>query len=554
VNAATREELNRKAQARAKSLREEFEALVRDGRHQELTERAITMLDKALREVDRLTWEQAASRFPRTSEKIDPAQLLLKLAELSLDEQSDAKSGVELDTDSDDDNTLVDEPEDEDATPENQKPKPKRRGRNPLPPGLPRDIVNLTVPEGQRVCGTCGNDKVCIGHESSEQLELVPAHFKVVEYRREKLACRTCKDGVDMADAAPKLIERGLPGPGLLAHLVTSKFADHLPLYRLARLYKRLGVAIARSTLGFWAGRVATELEPVIDLMWQDLMSSPLVHADATGMPVLDCDEPDGKRMGTMWAHAGRSAQFDVAVFKYAPNGSGDEGPWKNLAGRQGYLVVDAANVFDRCFNGRVADAVKVACWTHARRNFHDILETEPRAAIPLKLIADLYRVERLVPLKGLDNEAHLAERTSKSARIIDKLKAWRDKMHGREPPASGFAKAIAYLVNHWDALTVFLKDARVPLDNTFCEQQIRSLAVGRRNYLFVGADSGGERAATHYSIMRTCALNGVDPVDYLVDVLGKLAAGWPNSRLAELTPYGWAKAQKVAQESKPEP
>jgi transposase len=542
VKALSHDDLERKAREREQNLRRHFEALAKAGRTDDLMNMALSMLDKAMRQVDQLTLEKAAQRMPHKSEKIDPAQLALLLEALRPDELDDGdESAVEAP------DAIVDE-----VNEVPPKPPRKRVGRNPLPADLPREVVRAVVPDDERVCDVCGQEKTCIGHDTSEQLELVPAHFKVIVHEREKLACSTCKDGVDTAPAAPKVIERGLPGPGLLAHIVVSKYADHLPIYRLARFYSRLGVTIARSTLASWSGRVAVEMKPVVAAMWKDLMAAPLLHTDGTGMPVLDHDHEDGIRVGTMWAYVGRDTEHDVVVFEYATDGTGANGPWKFLAGRVGYLQADGSNAFDRCFNGRVASAVEVGCWAHARRKFFDLLDTDPRAAVPMKLIAELYQLEKGFMARGLDLEAHQRERASKSARVLGRLKAWLDKTQGVSPPASNMAKAIGYILNQWDALNVFLRDARLPLDNTFCEQQIRGIAVGRRNYLFVGSDDGGTNAAVHYSIMRTCALNEVDPVDYLEDVLAKLADGWPQARIGELTPYGWLKAKKAAQQPQP--
>lgn len=540
-------ELEKHAVRREAKLRADFEQLVATGRVSELVDLASQMVGNALRANDRLIWKQAMSRFPLSSEKMDPKQLSLLIESLAADE-AETKSESTKDESVDE---LVDDIAEavKKETPEPAA-KPRGHGRRKLPAGLPREVVTTKIPDQDRTCLCCGGLRTTIGFETSEVLELVPAHFKVVVQQREKLACPVCKNGVDTAAATPKLLDKLLAGPVLMTHLVVSKFEDHLPLYRLERLYRRLGVPIARSTLGGWAGVAANALEPIVDEMWRDLMASFLVHADGTGIRVLDNDAPDGRRVGTMWAHVSEDVAQRVVVFRYAADGTGDEGPWKNLAGRQGYFQADAASIFDRCFDGTVASAVEVGCWAHARRKFFELIETDSRAAIPMKLIAGLYQVERLADVRELDADARRELRQDKSRRILDRLEKWLDDIRGREPPASAMAKAVNYALNHWDALSRFLEHGRLPLDNTLCEQQIRPVAVGRHNYLFVGGDIGGERAATLYSIIRTCALNGVNPVEYLVDVFGKLASNWPNRRIGELTPYGWAKAKKAANEA----
>ena len=421
-------DLDKRAKEREAKLKADFTALAQAGKVDDLVTLATEMVSKALRENDRLVWERAMSRFPKTSEKVSGKQLALALQALTEarpDKGDDAPSEADQATDK-----LVDEVAEElarakeaqkDAAAANRK---KGHGRRQPSDDLPRQMVKVPVPDQLRACPCCGGERVCIGYESSEILELVPAHFVVLGQMREKLACPTCKEGVVTA-ANQKLVDRLMAGPQLLAHLVVSKYEDHLPLYRLERFYARLGQPIARSTLAGWSGVAADALEPIVDEMWKDLHGAFLVHADGTGIRVLDRDAPDGRRVGTMWAHVGQDLEQRVVVFKYAPDATGDNGPWKYLAGRKGYTLTDASNTFDRLYNGRVASADEVGCYGHGRRRFVEILDCDKRAAIPIKLIASLYMLERLADLQGLSDEKRLAMRKDKSKRVVDRLFKW---------------------------------------------------------------------------------------------------------------------------------
>ena len=241
-----------------------------------------------------------------------------------------------------------------------------------------------------------------------------------------------------------------------------------------------------------------------------------------------------GARCGATWATT------TTWCFAILPPGEGATGPWEFLAGRTGYVQADAASVFDRVFNGRVASAVEVGCWSHARRKLTELQDRDCRVAYPLKLIARLYRLEHLADAKGLSPDERVALRQERSPPVLEKVRRWWAATYASEPPASDFAKAAAYMTNHWIALTRFVQDGRLKLDNNLCEQQLRAIALGRNNFLFFGSHHAAERAAVLYSLTRTCALHGVSPLVYLTDVLRKLAAGWPQSRIDELLPGSW--------------
>jgi hypothetical protein len=252
---------------------------------------------------------------------------------------------------------------------------------------------------------------------------------------------------------------------------------------------------------------------------------------------VLDPGSPGNIQRGSIWAVVGDDR--DV-LFRYTPTGEGATGPWQFLAGRTGYIQADAANIFDRLFDGQAASAVEIGCWSHGRRRLVALQDMDCRVAYPLKLIARLYRIEHLADAQGLSDEKRAEMRRSRASPILERLKQWFVATAAGEPPSSDLAKAAAYCLNHWTALTRFVEDGRVDLDNNICEQQLRDIALGRKNYLFAGSHDAARRAAGLYSLTRTCAQYGVPPLPYLTDVLTKLGGGWAADRMDELLPHAW--------------
>ena len=524
----------RKADLRA--VRELLASLATEGRVEEAVEvamSALTRLSELNTDLELRLARLRKERSGRRGEKIDPAQLALML-ELCSEEDEDEPEVDEFETDSN-------------GVGSNDVEKVRRRPRRRRPPKeLPRDVIRHDLDEADRQCVSCGGVMAHIGDDVSEILELVPAHFVVQEHRRAKYACSRCKETVKTAPGPVKLIDKGLPGPGLLAHVVQSKYEDALPLTRLSKIYARGGVDVSVSTMSDWVGKAADELEPIVKRVWERIRASYVVQTDASGLKVLDRDDPEGVRKGTMWCYVGDRKNV---VFRYSRTGSGEEGPWGHLSGRTGYVQADAANVFDRIYNGKRADAVEVGCLAHARRKFFHLKDTDVRVAYPLKLLGDLYKVERSADGQGLTSKGRAALRQRRSSGILDRLKRWLTKTAGREPPESALAKACAYSLNHWKALTRFLEDGDLELDNNGCERQIRSLALGRKNYLFAGSDAGAERTATLYSIVRSCDMHDVDTYAYLIDVLGKLAGGWPAKRIDELLPENWTPSPSASEQ-----
>jgi transposase len=523
-------------------VREQLRAMIAEGRVDEAVEMACTMLLELQHHNIHLVLELAKERRARSgrrTERIDPAQLLLML-DLVVASTDDERADRDATTAED---AALDRERDElqAATPAPIRRRPVRRRP---PRELPRDVIRHELPESERSCRSCGEPMVAIGEDVSELLELVPAHFRVQEHHRVKYACGRCKDGVTTAPGPAKLIDKGLAGPGLLAHVAVSKYEDHIPLHRLSEMYERSGVDLARSTLCGWVEAVAEQVRPVVERIWEKTQASHTLQTDASGLKVLDRDDPEGVRTGTMWCFVGDEK---YVTFKYAPTGSGEDGPWKFLAGREGYVQADAASVFDRLYNGAKAHATEVGCWSHGRRKFHALQDTDVRVAYPLKLISQLYRLEDLADRRGLDAEAREQLRYERASPILERLDRWLQHTVLSEPPASALAKACGYCLRQWPALTEFVHDGLLPLDNNCCERQIRSLALGRKNYLFAGSDAGAERAAILYSLLRTAALAGIDTYAYLIKLLERLAAGWPQRRIDELLPENHVPAVEPA-------
>jgi len=523
------------AHAQMMRVKEQLRALVAEGQADEAIELAYTLLLQLQHHNLDLMLKLAAAareRSGRRTERIDPAQLALMLellGQVAGDEEADRQATAAEDA------TLDGERDELEA---GLAPRERRRPHRRRPPrALPRDVIRHELEAKERTCGSCGQPMGPIGEDVSELLELVPAHFRVQEHHRVKYACARCKETVVTAPGPAKLIERGLAGPGLLAHVVVSKYEDHIPLNRLSEIYERGGVELASSTLCGWVEAVAEEVRPVVERIWEKARASHTLQTDGSGLRVLDRDDPEGVRTGTMWCFVGDEKHV---VFHYAPSGSGEDGPWKHLAGREGYVQADAASVFDRLYTGERAQATEVGCWAHARRKYHTLRDTDARVAYPLKLISQLYRLEDLADRRGLDAEGREALRRERASPILERLQRWLQSTVATEPPASALAKACGYSLRQWVALTEFVHDGLLPLDNNLCERQIRSLALGRRNYLFAGSDAGAERAAILYSLLRTAALAGIDTYAYLIQLIERLAAGWPARRLDELLPENY--------------
>ena len=519
-------------------VKEAAQAMVAEGRGEEAFDFLLSALAAVLKKSRELELLLAKlRRVGRSSERVDPGQLALLFEELV--SQLGPGAGVpDLEAEAREDAELEQQIEEARQASAERRGGSKTKRSTWRTEGVKREVHTVAVRSEERTCERCGQPKHKIGEDVSHLLEYVPSHFVEHEYRLEKWACRSCKRGVTTAPGPAKVLERSAAGASVLAHAVVSKYADHTPLHRLHRIYEQSGARLPVSTLADWMAGVAERVQPLVDrIVSRILKEAYVVGTDATGLPVLDSSRAENIQRGTIWAYVGDGK--DV-VFRYTPTGEGATGPWKFLAGRRGYIQADASSVFDRLFNGQVASAVEVGCWAHARRRFVALQDTDCRVAYPLKLISRLYRIERLADLRELPPQRRAALRGERSRRALDTLHGCLVASLAKEPPASDFAKACGYIINQWEALTRFLEDGRLGLDNNPVERQLRDIALGRKNFLFAGSHAAGRRTATLYSLLRTAVQHGVPPLPYLTDVLQHLADGWDQNRLDELLPDHW--------------
>jgi transposase len=460
-------------------------------------------------------------RFGRKSEKLELriGQLELKLEELEARKAEQAASA---------ENRIPPQA----ATSTSAKGKPVRR---PLPDHLPRETK--THEPKQKSCPDCGGTLRKLGEDISEMLEYVPAYFKVIRHVRPKLSCTGC-DCIVQAPAASRPIARGLAGPGLLAHVLISKYCDHQPLYRQSEIYARAGMELERSTLADWVGGTSHLLEPLVEALRRHVMAAGKLHADDTPVPVLAPGQGKTKT-GRLWTYVrdGRPANDPsppAVWFVYSPDHK-VEHPKLHLRNFSGILQADAYAGFHHLYDdGRIQEA---ACWAHLRRKFYDIhlAHASPIAAEALERIAALYAVESDV--RGKPPELRREARQERSLPLLASLRAWLEKTLSSLSRKSDTAIAIRYGLSRWTALLRFCDNGQIEMDNNSAERALRAVALGRKNYLFAGSDAGGERAAAIYSLIGTAKLNALDPEAYLRHVLTHIA-DHPINRIQELLPW----------------
>ena len=470
--------------------------------------------------------------FGRRSEKTVPAdQLELALEDI---EQTLAEGEAEA--------------EKSDATLKASRRQPRRVNRGALPKHLPRE--EFVIEPDSTTCSCCDGAMHRIGEDVAERLDVVPAQFKVIVTRRPKYGCRACESTVVQAPAPARLIEGGLPTEALVAHVLVSKYADHLPLYRQSQIYARQGIALDRSTLADWVGRAAAELRPLHDRLFEHLKGSPKLFMDETRAPVLD---PGRRRTktGYLWAIARDDRPWGGTdppgvVYLYAP-GRGAEHAIRPLAGFRGILQVDGYSAYRSLADpARDGGPVTLAyCWSHVRRHFYEIAQggNAPIAEEALERIGALYRIEHTI--SGQPPEQRRTIRQDQSQPLADDLRVWLEGKLAKVSSGSRIAQAIRYALKLWSGLTVFLDDGRIEIDSNVVERAIRPIVLNRKNALFAGSDQGGVHWGVIASLIETAKLNAVDPQVYLDDVLTRLVNRHPASRIDQLMP--WAHANPAA-------
>jgi transposase len=406
-----------------------------------------------------------------------------------------------------------------------------------LPAHLPR--IERVVDVESTICPCCSGALHRIGEDVSERLDIVPAQFRVIVVRRPKYACRACEEVVLQAPAPARLIEGGLPTDGTVAQVLVSKYADHLPLYRQAQILARHGVMLDRSTLADWVGRAAFLLRPVHERLLAVLKTSGKLFADETTAPVLDPGRGRTKT-GQLWAYArddrpwGGTDPPGVA-YVYAPDRRAER-PIAHLAGFRGVLQVDGYGGYKvLAERGEVRLAF---CWSHVRRRFYELAQAGPApiASEALARIAALYKIES--EIRGRSAEERRTVRQARSRILLEAFEPWLREKLAIVSQKSKLADAIRYALSRWAGLGLFLDDGRVEIDSNVVERSIRPLALTRKNALFAGSDGGAEHWAVLASLIETCKLIGVEPQAYLADVITRIVAGHPNSRLDELLPW----------------
>ena len=489
----------------------------------------VVSLTEQNRRLEHLLNELRRAMFGTKSEKLDPDQLQLAFEELEgalAEAEEEAPAGTT-------------------PTPRAKRP---AAGRNlgHLPAHLPRTYEMVEPESTQCPCG-CG-EMTKIGEDRAERLNIVPAQLQVIVTIRPKYACRKCEEGVTQAPAPAHLIEGALPTEGMLAHVLVSKFADHLPLYRQSQIYARSGIELHRSTLADWVGKASFHLRPVFECLKAELKTSNNLGLDETTVRVLDPGRGKTKT-GYMWTMARDERGWSGpdppgCVYEYVPSRSGKHGE-KLLEGFQGTVQVDGYPGHNRLRReDRPGGPLTLAaCWIHARRGLKEMFDSNgsPIAMAGLKRIAQLYKIEDKI--RGESPATRQFVRWTESAPLVNAFGVWLDEQRSRVSPRSRLGEKLTYIANQWDGLLVFLYDGRVEMDSNFVENRIRPIKLTAKSALFAGHDEGARAWGRIASLIETCKMNGVEPYAWFKSTLEKIAAGHPQSKIDELLPWNFDQA-----------
>ena len=437
-----------------------------------------------------------------------------------------------------------------DDEPANRRGQSKPHGRRRPSRVLRRVAKRYELTAVERLCPECGQDRQQIGVETTEQYDYKPAEVFVIEHQQVKYACKCCQGQVAMAEKPPQPIEKGLPGPGLLAQIVTDKYLDHIPLHRSEQRFSRLGVDLPRSTMCDWMASCAELLTPLHLLLVQHVLKSKVLHTDDTTVPVRD-EKRSSHRYGRLWNYIG-DAEHPGVAFDYTMTHARD-GPAAFLKDFRGFLQADAYGVYDGIYTGSNGAIKEVGCWAHGRNKFTEAQGTDPERVLAAKAwVRRLYDVED--EAKGLSSAERLRLRQEKSVPLLKSLHQWLLAQKTQVLPKSPIATAINYVLNQWEALTRYTTDGDLDIDNNISERTLKLIGMGRGNWLFLGSDNGGRTAAVLFSFTATCKLLGIDSFAYLRDVFERLPTQ-PVERLDELLPHRWKAARTApAADDSPSP
>ena len=476
--------------------------------------------------LEHLVRELNQALYGRKSEKLseDERQLCFEDLEVAVAEVEEQQTGLKQDP------------------PDKKAAAPKRNLGN-LPRGLPR-IETIIEPDSTLCPCGCG-EMVRIGEDRTERLDIVPARLRVLVTVRPKYACPACKGGVTQAKSPPHLIEGALPTEGAIAHVLVSKYADHLPLYRQSQIYRRSGLDLHRSTLAGWVGKASFHLTPVVDRMAAILKTSTKLFMDETTAPVLDPGRGRTKT-GYLWALArddrGWGGEDPPGVIYFYADGRGGIRAEEFLAGFKGILQVDGYSGYNRLAKSTRADGplTLAFCWAHARRKLKEVFDRDGSeiAAEGLRRIAEFYKVE--AEIRGASSGQRLTARQTRTKPLVDDFGLWLKEQRSRISAKSRLGEKLAYISRHWEGLQIFLTDGRVEIDSNAVERTIRPITLNRKNALFAGHDEGGKNWGRIASLIETCKLNRVEPFAYIQATLEAIASGHPAERIDELMPWAF--------------
>jgi transposase len=417
-----------------------------------------------------------------------------------------------------------------------------KRGRKPLPADLPREDVVHDISEEQKVC-SCGQRLVCIGQETSEQVEIIPQQIKVIRHIRPKYACKNC-EGVDSTQAVkiapvpPQIIPKSIATPGLLAYILVSKFCDAIPFYRQEKQFRRIGIELSRVDFSHWAIQVARQCDPLIEVFLQQIRAGPVVQMDETRLQVMKELGRANTAQSYMWVIRGGPPQNPLIVYRYHPTHSAKI-PFVYLSDYRGYLQTDGYEGYTDV--GSLAGISHVGCWAHARRKFDEAAKPSKKPGSSeeaLGRIAKIYRIEREFRTQQLEPQEFALKRKEQVLPILKDFKKWLDKKAVQVPPSTLLGKAVSYVLGEWEKLVRYLDSPHLTPDTNMVENAIRPFVLGRKNWLFSGSPRGAHASATLYSLIETAKANGLEPYRYLRYLFAKLPLAQTPEEYGSLTPH----------------